>query len=72
MLKGYHKMMASEEHKTGLREGLTKSELIKDDWRSLISAFYFPKISNLLTDLRIRSWIEEVNRQLFEPGQEAS
>jgi hypothetical protein len=48
------------------------SELIQEDWKDMITAFYFPRLGKMITDPRLRTFIESTNQELFEPGQEVA
>ena len=43
---------------------------MREDWRDMVSTFYFPKMSKMIDDQRIRTFIENTNRELLEPDQE--
>ena len=38
----------------------------------MVSTFYFPRLGKMITDDKIRQFIESTNRELLEEGQEAS
>ena len=48
------------------------SELIQEDWRDMVSTFYFPRLGKALKDERLRQFVENTNRELLEEGQESS
>lgn len=39
-------------------------DLMQEDWRDLIAAFYFPKQSQVITDQRISLFLEQIDIQL--------
>ena len=45
-------------------------DLIRNDWKDMLSAFYFPRITKMIKDERILKWIESVNTELGEDGQD--
>ena len=47
------------------------SELIREDWHDMVTTFFFPRQNKLLTDERIRAWVQNTNRELLEPDQES-
>ena len=47
------------------------SELIKEDWKDMVSTFYFPRLGKMITDDRLRKFIQDTNMELLEPEQEA-
>ncbi len=47
------------------------SELIREDWRDMVTTFYFPRLAKMITDPSLRQFIDNTNRELLEPGQEA-
>lgn len=48
------------------------SELIREDWRDMVTTFYFPRLSKMITDPSLRQFIDNTNKELLEPGQEAA
>lgn len=48
------------------------AELIQEDWRDMVATFYFPRLSKMIKDSRVRQFIDNTNRELLEQGQEAS
>ena len=38
----------------------------------MVTTFYFPRLGKMITDERLRDFIESTNRELLEPGQEVS
>jgi len=46
--------------------------MIKQDWKDMISAFYFPKLSKMITNDKLRAFIDKTNQELLEEGQEVS
>ena len=38
----------------------------------MITAFFFPKLSKMITDEKIRTFIDKTNSELLQEGQEAS
>ena len=38
----------------------------------MITAFYFPKLSKMITNERLRAFIDKTNGELAQEGQEAS
>ena len=47
-------------------------DMIKQDWKDMISAFYFPKLSKMITNDKLRAFIDKTNQELLEEGQEVS
>jgi len=43
---------------------------MRDDWRDMVTTFYFPRLGKMLSDQRLRDFIENTNRELLEPDQE--
>lgn len=56
----------------GMAHEFFVSELIKEDWSDMVATFYFPKLSKMIKDSRLRQFIDNTNRELLEQGQEAS
>jgi hypothetical protein len=48
------------------------SDLIQEDWRDMVTTFYFPRLNKMITDPRLRRFLENTNRELLESGQEAA
>ena len=44
------------------------ADLIREDWLDTMGAFYFPRLSKVLTDERIKDWIESMRAELTEDG----
>ena len=44
--------------------------LIREDWVDMMSAFYFPRSNKVIKDESIRKWVERVNSELTEEGQD--
>ena len=45
--------------------------MIQEDWKDMVSTFYFPKMGKMITDQNIRTFIENTNKELLEDDQEA-
>ena len=64
-LKTYlEKVKASDGQAITEDDGLTislKNELIRQDWQNFVGAFYFPKQSKVLTDERVKGWVNSTN-----------
>ena len=43
---------------------------MQEDWRDFVAAFYFPKQRKLLTDDKIREFVERTNSELCEDNQQ--
>ena len=76
-VRGYNKQTSSEELRGKLRDlkdasEFSVSELIQEDWKDMITAFYFPRLGKMITDPRLRTFIESTNQELFETGQEVA
>jgi len=48
----------------------TFRDLVQEDWRDLVSAFFFPKQKKAIQDRKIRDFIARTNQELTEEGQE--
>lgn len=48
------------------------AQLIKEDWKDMVTTFYFPRLSKMITEPRLREFIDHTNRELLEPSQEVS
>jgi hypothetical protein len=48
------------------------TSLIQQDWQDMLTTFYFPRLSKMITDQRLRDFIDKTNRELLEEGQEAA
>lgn len=48
-------------------DDFTMRELLQEDWRDLIAAFYFAKQSLVITDERICLFLEQIDTQLNMP-----
>jgi len=46
------------------------ADLIRDDWLDMVSAFFFPHLTKMLTDDTVRQWVEQMRQELSEVGQE--
>lgn len=47
-------------------------DLIQEDWRDMVTTFYFPRLGKKITDPKLRAFIDNTNKELLEEGQEAS
>ena len=64
--------MKQAAHQTlGVGKEYLVSNLMKEDWRDMVTTFYFPRLAKMITDQRLRDFIENTNRELLEPDQEA-
>lgn len=43
---------------------------MKEDWRDMVTTFYFPRLGKSITDDRLRDFIDATNKELLEPDQE--
>ncbi len=49
---------ASEYLKKNVEGNVLFKDLIQEDWRNFVVSFYFPKRKNVLTDERIKTFLE--------------
>lgn len=64
--------MRQKAHQTlGVGKEYLVSNLMKEDWRDMVTTFYFPRLGKMITDQRLRDFIENTNKELLEPDQEA-
>lgn len=47
----------------------TFRDLIQEDWRDVVTSFFFPKAKSLIKDPTIRAFVASANAELNEPGQ---
>ena len=47
-------------------------DLIQEDWRDMVTTFYFPKLGKKIDDPKLRNFIEATNKELLEEGQESA
>ena len=45
-------------------------DLIQEDWRDMVTSFFFPKISKCVTDTKVKDFIMQTNAELLEDNQE--
>ena len=45
-------------------------DLIQEDWRDLVTSFFFPRISKCVVDEKVRDFIKQTNSELLEENQE--
>ena len=45
-------------------------DLIQEDWRDMVTSFFFPKISKCVTDRKVKDFIMQTNAELLEDNQE--
>jgi hypothetical protein len=73
-VRGFYKTTASDDFQARLTAGEVDPffvrELVQEDWKDMVTTFYFPRQSKMLTDPRIRTFIENCNKELLEEGQE--
>lgn len=43
-------------------------DLILEDWRDFVAAFYFPKMHSVIEDEKIKDFVEKANAELTEPN----
>ena len=41
-------------------------DLIREDWKDMVATFFFPKMGKVITDEKIKSWIENTTIELLE------
>jgi len=46
-----------------------KKELILEDWRDFVSAFYFPKLVKKISNQKIINFISATNNELLDSEQ---
>ena len=45
-------------------------DLIQEDWRDLVTSFFFPRISKCVVDQKVKDFIKQTNAELLEDKQE--
>lgn len=58
------------DEKRSLEQEFFVKDLIQEDWRDMVGTFFFPRLGKMITDQRIRQFIDSSNRELLEEGQE--
>lgn len=48
------------------------ADLVQEDWRDMVSTFFFPRLGKMITDQKIRQFVDNTNRELLEEGQEVA
>ena len=55
LIESYRSAAApTEENKLDMQNDIKVRDLILEDWRDMVSTFYFPRMSKMITDQRIR------------------
>ena len=70
-MRGFFKDSKSELKDSLVADSTTEipmCDLIREDWKDMLSAFYFPRQAKMLKDDRIHKWVESVNTELTEDG----
>ena len=62
---GYNSKTASESIKN-LKDSIEFRELIAEDWRDFVAAFYFPTTSKVMTNTKITEFISRTNTELLK------
>ncbi len=62
--------MVQGQENDGTVDEYSVCDLIREDWRDMVSTFFFPKMTKMLSDEKIRTWIESTNKELLEDNQE--
>ena len=52
-----------------IKQDFTVRELIQEDWRDFVAAFFFPNLSKCITDPKVKAFIQSINSELLEKGQ---
>ena len=52
------------------RQDFTVRDLIQEDWRDLVTCFFFPKLNKCVTDPKIKEFVQKTNAELLEKDQE--
>lgn len=56
----------------GIGQEFLVADLVQEDWRDMVSTFFFPRLGKMITDQKIRQFVDNTNRELLEEGQEVA
>lgn len=62
---GYRKVTASDIIKKNDYGEIPFKDLIQEDWRNLVASFYFPHRNQIITDERIKTFLDETAVELM-------
>ena len=67
---GYRKVTASDVIKQNDKGRIPFKDLIQEDWRNLVASFYFPNRNKIITDERIKTFLDETAVELMQENSQ--